>query len=315
MSVPSPQKPGCSRFATFNGSEADRALDPSVLPEGPAALVIGHPGHELLVHGWMELARPRVFVLTDGSGRSTRSRLDSTKGILARNGAQPGPIFGRFTDGSVYGAILHHDFGCFIALTDELATALAHAEIAYVVGDAAEGYNPTHDICRAIIDAAVWLVGRSVGHRPANFDFALAGPPGVCADSFPGDVIRLELDDAAFQRKIRSALGYPELAPEIGLALHGHSHGLESPPPQSVPSGIPDPRHQLSAFETFRVECLRRANSAAIDAEPNNDAPPFYELYGERQVASGYYREVIRYRQHIRPLLEAIQQHVGLGHG
>ena len=33
------------------------------------ALVIGHPGHELLVHGWLEVARPIVFVFTDGSGR------------------------------------------------------------------------------------------------------------------------------------------------------------------------------------------------------------------------------------------------------
>src|SRR5438034_752023 len=30
-----------------------------------AALFIAHPGHELLVHGWLELVRPFVFVLTD----------------------------------------------------------------------------------------------------------------------------------------------------------------------------------------------------------------------------------------------------------
>jgi hypothetical protein len=75
----------------------------------------------------MERARPQVFVLTDGSGRSTRSRLASIWGVLARVGAQPGPIFGRFTDRSVYEAILHHDFERFTTLTEEMATALAHA--------------------------------------------------------------------------------------------------------------------------------------------------------------------------------------------
>ena len=44
-----------------------------------AALIIGHPGHETLLHHWIERERPVVFVLTDGSGggavaRTTHSR-------------------------------------------------------------------------------------------------------------------------------------------------------------------------------------------------------------------------------------------------
>src|SRR4030095_641561 len=33
------------------------------LPDTRAALVSAHPGHELRVHGWLEIARPLVFVL------------------------------------------------------------------------------------------------------------------------------------------------------------------------------------------------------------------------------------------------------------
>lgn len=36
------------------------------ISSGRAALVVAHPGHELRVYGWLEQARPRVFVLTDG---------------------------------------------------------------------------------------------------------------------------------------------------------------------------------------------------------------------------------------------------------
>ena len=65
---------------------------------GPALLVVGHPGHELMVHGWLEAARPLVMVLTDGSGHAGVSKYASTAALMARAGATPGPIFGRFTD-------------------------------------------------------------------------------------------------------------------------------------------------------------------------------------------------------------------------
>src|SRR5437870_2515927 len=37
--------------------------------KGNCALVIGHPGHELGIWGWMNKVHPIVAVLTDGSGR------------------------------------------------------------------------------------------------------------------------------------------------------------------------------------------------------------------------------------------------------
>src|SRR5437868_1619892 len=41
------------------------------IPDGRAALVIAHPGHELLVHGWLELARPVIFILRMALGEQT----------------------------------------------------------------------------------------------------------------------------------------------------------------------------------------------------------------------------------------------------
>src|SRR5437660_1178518 len=70
------------------------------------ALFIAHPGHELLVHGWVELVKPSVFVLTDGSGRTNQSRLESTTAILNQTGAKRGRIYGRLTDRASYSAIL-----------------------------------------------------------------------------------------------------------------------------------------------------------------------------------------------------------------
>jgi hypothetical protein len=43
-----------------------------------ALLVVAHPGHELRLFGWLSYARADVLVLTDGSGRSARPRINGT---------------------------------------------------------------------------------------------------------------------------------------------------------------------------------------------------------------------------------------------
>lgn len=72
-----------------------------------AALVIGHPGHELRVHHWLEKARPLVLVLTDGSGHLSAGRLDRTAAVLAGADASPAAnFFGKTSDRELYRAIL-----------------------------------------------------------------------------------------------------------------------------------------------------------------------------------------------------------------
>ena len=94
-----------------------------------SALIIAHPGHEIRVHGWLELARPFVFVLTDGSGHSGKSRLDSTTKVLKKVNAKQGNIYGRFSDKQVYAAILNRDFDLFIRLTVELVDILTQRQL------------------------------------------------------------------------------------------------------------------------------------------------------------------------------------------
>ena len=88
------------------------------------ALVIGHPGHELRVHHWLERVRPVTFVLTDGSGHTDHSRLGSTTQVIERAGATRGAIYGALTDRALYSAILHEDHALFAQLAQDLAAAL-----------------------------------------------------------------------------------------------------------------------------------------------------------------------------------------------
>ena len=250
-----------------------------------AALVVAHPGHELMVYGWLETARPRVFVLTDGSGRSNQSRLDSTTRIITQVGALPGAIYGRLTDRAAYAAILNHEFVRFIDFARELSKAFVADQTDFVAGDALEGYNPMHDVCRLIINAAVKVASRARAHQIANFAFSLVSQSDARPEPPPANEIWLQLDDSALARKMSAAQGYAELAGEVSGAL------------------------ERTPVNAFRVERLTPVEADAA-VRCREAETPFYEQYGERQVAAGHYQQVLRYADHIAPLAEALNRFV-----
>jgi hypothetical protein len=110
----------------------------------------------------------------------------------------------------------------------------------------------------------------------------LIGPPDQCAEDLRDHSLWLQLDDEAFARKLSAARNYPELQAEVAMALNGAGQ--------------------------FRVECLRPVNSHATRSLA--DEPPYYELYGEKQVRSGYYKQVLRYSEHMLPLIKALDSYV-----
>lgn len=274
-----------------------------------AALVVAHPGHELRVHGWLEEARPVVCVLTDGSGRTQHSRLDSTTRVLEAAGARPGPVYGVLSDVELYAALLEHEHAKFTRVVGELASVFLREGVCVVAGDAEEGYNPGHDVCRLVIDAAVKLASRQSGRRIANYDFTLVAPPGRCPEALRDEAIWYNLDGAAYERKLSAARNYPELRAEVEAALSGAgSAGLRENPDLAARSDFDG-----TSANDFSVECLRPVAGRA--APPFAGPRPFYEEYGERQVAAGHYTRVLRYREHVLPLAAALDAHAGRADG
>jgi hypothetical protein len=257
------------------------------MPVENCALVIGHPGHELRVHHWLERARPLVFALTDGSGRTAHSRLPSTLAVLARAGARPGAIFGRLSDAEAYSIIADGNIGPLLEIIRELAGSFQEHEINLVVADALEGYNPSHDLCRYLTNMAVLVAEQSTGRSIQNYDFLLVGHPGLGADEPRSGRLTVELDEAALARKLAAAENYSELKAELDAAI--------------------------ARFGTapFRQEVLR---PVALDEGLNGleVEPPFYETYGEQQVAAGHYKQVIRYRSHMLPFIHRLRCELGL---
>jgi hypothetical protein len=171
----------------------------------------------------------------------------------------------------------------FIGLADEMADVLVRDSIDCVVGDGAEGYNPTHDICRLLVNTAVTIAQQIRGTEIANFAFPLVARPDLAGEHLDGWTLCIELDDAALERKMRAARAYAELTDEVAAALTAWG------------------------VDAFRKEYLR-----SVDARHKHEPggiPPFYEQYGEQKVASGTYDSVIRYSSHVRPLADALRHH------
>ncbi|MEO6325532.1 MAG: hypothetical protein ABIT01_10800 [Thermoanaerobaculia bacterium] len=254
-------------------------LPPVPFPEhGKTALVVAHPGHELRVHGLVSRLRPLVFILTDGSGRTGRSRLPASLELLAQAGARPGEIFGLFSDHELYEALLARDASPFIEIVERLRDSFVHSGLERVLGDACEGYNPAHDVCRLLIDAAV-TQARAAGATIGSFAFSLVGPPDGGA-LHASSVERIPLSPEEFASKLQAANRYEGLDDEVRRAL------------------------AVDGAEAFRTEWIWEVDPAT-SGKPFSGALP-YETFGEERVKSRFYREVIRYDTHIRPLAEAL---------
>ncbi|HEU4595091.1 MAG TPA: hypothetical protein VFS10_07955, partial [Pyrinomonadaceae bacterium] len=187
-------------------------IPPNATRGGGAAVVVAHPGHEVRIHGWLERERPRVFILTDGSGRAGQPRIASTSRYLEKFGLRPAPLYGRFTDLEIYAALLRRDYELFVSLSEELADAFVAEGISRVVGDASEGYNTTHDVCRLLTDAAVEMARRSESREVESYDYPVVRRPDHCHESRRAAAVWLHLDEETFGRKLAAAFEfYPEL--------------------------------------------------------------------------------------------------------
>ena len=240
-----------------------------------AQLLVAHPGHELLLYGWIGQSKPIVQVLTDGSGHSAVGRLEMTAEFLRATRARQGVIFGRLSDREAYTMILEGNAKLLLDLVMDLATEMREQRPKMIVTDAAEGYNPVHDLCRMIAGAAIELA--SVG--TAQYEYAVVNNP-QSVDAVTGEGFVVELDDASHAKKIERARHEAAHLADIDELLSRHG------------------------AEAYRCERFRRiVDWSSIDLQ---SPPPFYESFGEQRVAAHRYSRVIRRAEHMIPLRDEL---------
>ena len=202
---------------------------------GRAALIMGHPGHELKVFGWVCALKPYVSIVTDGSGSSGISRVHFSASLLAAAGAKAGDAFGMMSDAALYRAILEKQIPVFVNIVEVIARSLIREEIDFVMGDAYEDFNPTHDICRVAINAAVVLAQRARGKRIANYAIRLAEWENASEPSHDHRCLHLSLDDRMLREKLDAAMKYLPLRNDVEREIN------------------------LRGKHYFKTECLREA--------------------------------------------------------
>lgn len=248
--------------------------------------MVAHPGHELKVYGWLAENAPRVYILTDGSG-GRASRVASSEKVLGATRSVPGEIFGQFSDAEIYRTVLERRIATVLGLVDGLAGYFVQHRIDFVAADATEGFNPSHDLCRALVNAAVTMAERSAGKTIASYEFCLTEWEQHCSEVHDQLCLHLRLDDGLLRQKMSAAADYRELKAEIQQAVG------------------------LKGEEYFRIECLRKVTEPFPPLEL--PARPYYETFGEQRVTEGKYASVIRYREHMLPVLTAIREHATKG--
>lgn len=258
-----------------NAARADEAR--RVTATQRSLLIVSHPGHELRVFGWVKRHRPVVVILTDGSGGRGASRFPTSLRLLGSLGAEVYQGCPFLRDVDAYEALMSGETSRFVGLADHAHGALRASGATFVAGDAREGYNPMHDVCRAIIDAVVTRC-RAEGVVVANRDFPLMARPSTSSTARRDDIIAVRLDDDELAEKLAAAHAYAELEAEVAA--------------------------QLDEFgpEAFRWEGLR-----PVEGEASSEDPPFYETFGEQRVREGQYARVLRYREHVRPVEQALR--------
>lgn len=242
-------------------------------------LILGHPGHELRVWQWLCQEKPTVCILTDGSGATGQSRLAVTDRTFERAGAKFATHFSGVSDAEIYKAVLEQDLDFFVKVAAQIRDLLLNESFDIVVGDGSEGYNPTHDICRLLIDAAVLSTAHQ-GRQVLNYAFPLMGHP--MGHQQTAEDILVELTDEQLQQKIELIISY---GAEAGGMLT---------------TEIADTFDQFGQ-QAFKHERLFLTDLLQAVPQPTLEKP-FYERHGEQRVAEGVYRYVIRYNEHIHPI-------------
>lgn len=250
------------------------------------ALLISHPGHELAVYHWLELAKPLTFILTDGSGRENDSRVNSSLQLLKAVGARTFGTPGRFRDREFYQAVEKRELKLFCALADEIAAGLVEHQIEFVLGDAEEGRIMTHDVFRLIVNAAIEMAETKSNRMIESYEFSPEGMFAAVHPKLRARALTIQLDVPALERKRAALAGYTELQSEIKklIALHGE---------QSLAC------ENLWPFDE-------------IYSMPDLGQPLGYEEHGQKLVASGLYQTALTYREHVEPIALALRDYVNL---
>jgi hypothetical protein len=239
------------------------------------ALIIGHPGHELRAFKFIKEFKPDVFIITNGSGSNNLSRINNSIKIIESLGAKYINLFDPFPDKIIYQLIREVNVTEIYKVKKILYDEIINKKYDMIIGDSIEGFNPTHDLCRYIINSIVKDSYTKANIEILNYSFDLDKAPNEISAN--NSMILFELNELELEQKINAAINYPELKFEVEKVL------------------------KLFSKEAFKHEYYSKVSDPDIIINWENSSPQ-YEKYGKERVNNGLYTEVIEFEKHMKPI-------------
>lgn len=245
----------------------------------PTAAVFSHPNHELPIFGIVQRLQPALLYLTDGGGAE---RVKETLNGLESIGWRRPMEFLNFTEESFYNALLKRDNGFFRELAMRVREQLRVWNVRRIFCDAAEFYNPIHDVGLPVVRNAL-----------AGADCEIFEVPLV--HQKPGDGEAYEFQRASESRK----------AQEIQIELDDREYGRKIHAWESIYNRLREMVGPLVG------DCARFRTETVIPAgrglpQPRADCPVRYEWRGEKLKGEGKVEGVITYAEHYAPTMMGV---------
>jgi hypothetical protein len=246
-------------------------------------LVLGHPGHELAIFGFLQQYPPLgIVVITDGGDR--KRVLESQEG-LRRLGLLERARYLDFPESSFYQALLDRDAGRLEAAARAVREAVLPLAPTQVLCDAVEFYNPLHDITLPLVRVAFRGCEIEVFEIPLIYEVAGRDDQYEVQrlpESLAARRITFRLNDAQLAKKVAARN-------EVYQSLH-HQAGPE-------------------LLLVSEASMAREDVAVAPESVPSPGADGRglrYERRARLLQAQGKVERVISHAGHFRPMLEAL---------
>lgn len=287
------------------------------LPEGNPALAVAHPGHVLSLHGFIEKVKPLVFLFTDGSGPNKESLFQDFQLCLGTMYAGERDVFSvvqvnddmlgkKFiNDDLLLQEVLNGRTAYFEYYTKEVARHLLRRKIDYIVSDASEGYDVTHEILRVIVDTAVKHLKKVTGKVVAQYEYSVVLPYN---SKITDDTILIELPEESVVKKIKAVTSFnPRIFDELGHNIPVDKKIIEDSRKEGNEDGLTVLEKEIETVsgDFFKKEYINPYKYAQPAEAPQ------YEVLTENLFNEGILPYIIR-QAHIQELRTKLEASLGL---
>lgn len=245
-------------------------------------LFVGHPGHELLAYNFMSVYKPDIIFLTNGSGRNNQPRITQSINLIKSLGLKAYFPFESYSDRQIYDLILSNSIDSFLSTKLALKEFILEQKYQVILGDALEGFNPSHDLCRYLINSIVIDLENKIEIKNYEF-FQDDVRKNQTSVKKPEDII-LELNEDELQKKMDACINYPEIKSEVDkfVAQYGKSF--------------------------FTLEFFRKVEEPKKIIGWDTEFP-YYEEFGRKRIVEGTYKQLISFENHMKKLAHSLFTH------